>query len=321
MSEVRAPTSTLRHPPIVPSAIGVAATAYVVVMLVHPAIGLYTVAALALVSAAATAGLAFFIALGPTTRAQQPLADITTFIGVTAFAMALLRLPFAVMVVSGDGVSGLGDELAASDVLRGGDYQAVVARAAGLIVVIAMLRAPRRTATRAAVAAGGLLVACSYLFTGHFRSLGPWWLVIPAGVAHVAATSAWFGGLIGLGIALHHLRRDPNTTAQVLRAFARNMTAVISLLVAGGSALAVAYLPDPGALVHTAYGQVLVLKIGLFAAVLVVSTANHVRLVPLAEQGHAAAVHVLRRHIAVEQLALMAVLVITALLARQNPGN
>jgi len=57
------------------------------------------------------------------------------------------------------------------------------------------------------------------------------------------------------------------------------------------------------------------------ATTLVLSAANHRRLVPAAEMGNMTAVRVLRVNIAAEQALLVTVLVITEILMRQNPGG
>lgn len=283
-----------------------------------PAAGLYVTQAVALVSAMLVAGLAMY-AVHPGAGAAPVFARTTVVLAVVAFAAALVTLPFAIMTVAGDGVHGLADGLARADVLRSGDYESVLARATGLVAVVAALRAGTDRG-RALLVGGGLLVAGSFALTGHLRSHGPAWAMLPAALAHVIAAAAWIGGLTGLAITLPRFRHDALATGRLLLAFARMMTVVLALLVAAGIGLAVVCLPTPGALVHTAYGQVLLLKVGLVAALLIVSSANHLRLVPLSARGDGSALRALRTNIAVEQLALVAVLVITAILGRQNPA-
>jgi copper transport protein len=129
----------------------------------------------------------------------------------------------------------------------------------------------------------------------------------------------WFGGLVGLGISLHRTRTDMSTSGRLLARFARMMEAGLTLVLAAGVGLAILYLPSIGALVHTAYGQVLLVKLAVLSTVLLVSAANHLRLVPMARLGNATAVRILRTNIAAEQIGLLAVLAITAVLMRQDP--
>jgi putative copper export protein len=146
-------------------------------------------------------------------------------------------------------------------------------------------------------------------------------LAITAGGAHLLAAAAWTGGLVGLVVALRSLDGDATAIGGLLHRFARSMTVVLGLLLAGGIGLAVCILPAPGAIVRTAYGQVLLIKLAMVLGVLVVSAANHRRLVPLARRGSARAVQVLRMNVAVEQVGILAVLLVTEILTRQNPGG
>jgi copper transport protein len=137
--------------------------------------------------------------------------------------------------------------------------------------------------------------------------------------AHVVAVAAWGGGVVGITVAMRHRVADPARFGRVLVTFAGLMTGVIAMLLAGGAGLAVLYLPSWHALVSTAYGQVLIIKIGLVAGLLTVSASNHYRLVRPAAAGRGSALAALRMNLAVEQIGLVTVLVVTEVLARQNP--
>jgi copper transport protein len=310
--------------PDVPTTAGVATGLTVagtlMVCLLRPEVGRYLTEAIALVCALGAAGIALYLArLGEGAPPAATLRTWTVRLAVTAFAAGLLTLPFAVMDVSGDGLRGLGDGLARAAALRGGDYESVVARAGGLILLVVALRV--RRASRLTLVTSAALIVGSFLLMGHVRTHGPKAAVLAAMFAHVGAASAWFGGLLGLGFGLRQTRTDSRASGWLLATFARTMSVVLVLLLAAGAGLAVLYLPSPGALVHTAYGQVLLLKLAVVASTLVLSAANHHRLVPEAEAGNATAVRVLRVNIAAEQVLLVTVLVITEILMRQNPGG
>lgn len=321
MAETRATTFVGRDPAnVVGVATGAAVAGALMTCLLRPEIGRYLTEAIALVCAMGAAGIALYLALLlKETSPNVPLRRWTARLAVVAFAAALLTMPFAVMDVSGDGLRGLGDGLAREVVLDGGDYQSVVARAAGLILLVVALRL--RRLSRAALVVSAVLIVGSFLLMGHVRTHGPRAAVLAATFVHVGAAAAWFGGLLGLGAGLRRARADMAATGRLLAAFARTMSVVLMLLVAAGVGLAVLYLPSPRALVETAYGEVLLLKLAVIAATLVLSTANHRRLVPDAKSGNAAAVRVLRVNIVAEQVLLITVLVITEILMRQNPGG
>jgi putative copper export protein len=301
-------------------ATGIAVAATLMTCLLRPEIGRYLFEAIALVCALGAAGIAWYLArLSGQSPPAAALRTMTVRLAVVAFAAALLTLPFAVMDVSGDGLRGLGDGLARSVALRGGDYQSIVARSAGLVLLVGALRL-RRSSPAALVVSAALIVG-SFLLMGHVRTHDPRAAVLATTLAHVGAAAAWFGGLLGLGFGLRTARGDPRASGQLLAAFARMMSVVLLLLVAAGIGLSVLYLPSPGALVHTAYGEVLLVKLAVVATTLVLSAANHNRLVPAAETGNMTAVRVLRVNIAAEQALLITVLGITEILMRQNPGG
>ena len=321
MVEMRATDFGARDPAnIAGVATGLAVAGALMTCLLRPEIGRYVTEAVALVCALGAAGIALYLALllnetGPNVSLRRWAVHLS----VAAFAAALLTLPFAVMDVSGDGLRGLGDSLARKVVLDGGDYQSVVARAAGLILLVVALRL-RRT-SRLMLVVSAVLIIGSFLLMGHVRTHGPRAAVLAATFAHVGAAAAWFGGLLGLAAGLRRARADMAASGRLLATFARMMSVVLAVLLAAGVGLAVLYLPSPRALVETAYGEVLLLKLAVLAAALVLSTANHRRLVPAAKTGNAAAVRVLRVNIAAEQVLLVTVLVITEILMRQNPGG
>ena len=321
MSELRARPLTVRVGPTAAGVIaGTAVAGVLMACLMRPEIGRYLTEAVALVCALGAAGIALYAIRVPDQRDFVAAIRVpTTRLAIVAFAAALLTLPFAVMDVSGDGLRGLGDGLARAAALRGGDYESVVTRAAGLILLVGALRL--RRSSRIALATSAGLIVGSFLLMGHVRTHGPKAAVLVTMFAHVAAASMWFGGLLGLAVALRRARGDGQRSAQLLAAFARLMSVVLVLLLAAGIGLAILYLPSPSALVRTAYGDVLLVKLAVVATTLVLSAANHRRLVPSAQDGNALAVRVLRINIAAEQVLLATVLVVTEILMRQNPGG
>jgi putative copper export protein len=321
VSELRTHPSALRDvPTIAGAATGVAVAGLLMACLLRPELGRYLTEAVALVAALSVAGVAWFATVVPARLTAAPsLRRPTVLLAVVAFAAVLVTLPFAVMAVSGDGLRGLGDGLARAAALRSGDYETVVARGMGLVLVVGGMRVQR--GSRALLITGAALITGSFLLMGHVRTHHPEIAVFATTFAHVSAAAAWFGGLLALGLTLRRNTHDSLTSGQLLATFARLMTFVLALLLAAGVGLAILYLPSPGALVHTAYGVVLLVKLAVVASILILSSANHMRLVPAARTGNERAVRVLRANVAAEQVLLLAVLVITEVLMRQNPGG
>ena len=319
MSEARAQTVSPRDvTTIAGGTAGLLVFGALLAALLRPELGRYATEAVALVCALGTAGTALFAVIAqPAGDVVPALRVLSTRLAVAAFAAVLLTLPFAVMDVSGDGLRGLGNGLARAAALRGGDYETVVARGAGLVLVVGAMRS--RRPSRPVLVVGALLVTGSFLLMGHVRTHGPQAAVLTTTFAHVSAAAAWFGGLLALGVTLRRHRSDAVRSGQLLAAFARVMTGVLALLLAAGVGLAILYLPSPAALIRTAYGEVLLVKLAVVTTTLVLSSANHLKLVPAARTGNMHAVRVLRINIAAEQALLVTVLVITEVLMRQNP--
>jgi copper transport protein len=299
----------------------VVGTAGLAASLLAPGFGLYATESVALVCSLVAAGMALFTAvLGAPVPASVSWPRLATGLAVAGFAASLLTVPFDVVAVAGTGLAGVGDATAREVVLRGGDYQSALARCAGLCVV-AFAFGPRRPTRwwRALLIGGGVEVCASFLLMGHVRTHHPAAVVAVLALTHVVAVAAWSGGLLGLAALLRQPGRDRAQQARLLTSFAGLMTGIVVMLLAGGVGLAVVYLPSWQAMFSTSYGQVLLVKLSLVAAVLVVSASNHLRVVPAAAEGDLTALAVLRTNVAVEQVVLITVLLVTEVLMRQSP--
>jgi len=323
MSELRALPPALRLAPnTVAVAVGVLVAGTLLASMLWPEFGHYITQGIAMILALGAAGMGAYAAISPTDLGvTRMIRRPMTTLALIAFGAALIKLPFAVMAVSGDGLRGLGNTLARSVALRGGEYETVLARAVGFVLLVGALHLRRVGWSRLLLLAGAALVTGSFLLTGHARTHAPVIAVTLDAFAHLAAAAFWFGGLLALSWTLRRRRGDTVASGRLLAIFAHSMTVALTVLAAAGAGLAVLYLDSPSALLHTVYGQVLMVKLALVAIVLVLSSANHARLVPSARMGNTAAVRVLRTNIAAEQVLLVAVLAVTEVLMRQNPGG
>jgi putative copper export protein len=191
--------------------------------------------------------------------------------------------------------------------LRDSAAYAFLLRAAGLAAIaLSIGRAPR------AAAAACLLVAASFLLTGHTRTHAPAAGLGSALAVHLAAVLYWFGSLWPL---LQLLKREPRARAiQAVAAFSRLAVVAVPLLALAGVVLALALLPDLRAL-RLPYGRLLLLKIGLFGVALALAAHNRLRLAPALARGEPRAAAALGRSILVEYLLLGAVLAVTAVMS------
>jgi putative copper resistance protein D len=202
-----------------------------------------------------------------------------------------------------------------------------------LSLVLAACLAYHRFALANWLALGaGLGLAAAIAWTGHAGStpgeLGK--LHLTADALHLLAASAWIGGLVPLTLLLAVARGD---RALAWPSLARNATKRFSTL----GVLSVATLAVTGivnawilvgsfhALLSTGYGQLLVLKLGVLAIMLVFAASNRFWLTPLLvrSSGNELPVQVLRqltRNSAIEIALGFAIFAIVGMLGTMHPA-
>jgi copper transport protein len=224
--------------------------------------------------------------------------------------------------ISGRGLSGVTDSDSVRIAMRDGTYASAVIRCMGLAYLAYVASARWRAPTTGALVGFGAVLSCAWcVITGHPASHGPHLLVHAMMCLHLAAGSVWFGGLIALAIVMRHRRRrgDLAGGAAVVGRFSRLMTATVGVLLLGGVAIAIAFVDGFGSLVTTSYGLVLLGKVALVLALLAVAGFNNRRLVPAVQAGGGEGWAMLRRSVAVEQAAVVAVIALTAVLVNLDP--
>lgn len=93
-------------------------------------------------------------------------------------------------------------------------------------------------------------------------------IAMPVDVAHLLAVAAWLGGLAALLVALY---RTPHITADAVRRFSRVAFGSVVVLAATGLYQSWRQVGSWSALTGTWYGQLLLVKVGLVAAILAVA--------------------------------------------------
>ena len=189
-----------------------------------------------------------------------------------------------------------------------------------------MLFAPRKRATWMAVAILGAVAAGSLVWLGHAGAsegpLAPWQLA--ADIVHVLAACAWLGALPGFLLLARAGAADPGRRMLhgALAGFAGTGAVLVALLLTTGLANAL-FLVGPDRLGDawaTNYGRVLAVKLALFAVMLLLAANNRWRLTPaLKRLPDPATARALRRSIALEALAGLAVLAAVAWLGTLPP--
>ncbi len=168
----------------------------------------------------------------------------------------------------------------------------------------------------AAVAVSG-----SFLLTGHTVQAQPGWMAIGSALTHTVAAAAWFGGLILLGITLR--RRTATATPRPVLRWCRvsrrwQVIAVIAVSVAGALRVRT-IMPVSTAALDSGYGLTLVVKVALVAVIFAVAGYNHRYLVPAIRASEDGAWRRLRTTVRVEALALVVVIVASAMRANLSP--
>ena len=181
---------------------------------------------------------------------------------------------------------------------------ALMALGLGLLSLVG----PRATAKPFALA-GLAGVGAALAASGHASAAEPQWLTRPMVFLHGVGIAFWAGALMPLCLAL----KDQSAEAvPFLRRFSWLILPVVAVLAAAGIALAVIQVQTPTALVDTAYGRLLLIKLGLLVFLFTLAAVNRWRLTALAEAGATEVQRRLSRSIGVEMLIVLAIFGVAA---------
>jgi copper transport protein len=138
----------------------------------------------------------------------------------------------------------------------------------------------RGTALALALGAACLLVSGTI---GHPAGIHPYW-TIPAKMVHLLAASAWLGGLLWL-IQISR-REDAVFPVEARRVSSVALWAVIAILFSG-VIQARFFLSSWGDLIHSGYGQLVLIKISGLVILTCYGVYNRSRLLPRIDESHA----------------------------------
>ncbi len=181
---------------------------------------------------------------------------------------------------------------------------ALMALGLGLLSLIG----PRATAKPFAMA-GLAGVGAALAASGHASAAEPQWLTRPMVFLHGIGIAFWAGALMPLGLAL---KGQSTEAAPFLRRFSWLILPVVAVLVAAGIVLAVIQVQTPTALVDTAYGRLLLIKLGLLVFLFTLAAVNRWKLTASAEAGATEVQRRLSRSIGVEMLIVLAIFGVAA---------
>jgi len=152
-------------------------------------------------------------------------------------------------------------------------------------VALALLAAASASSAPPVRAAGFVLslgIALTSSLTGHAADWGDYSLSVLVDWLHAVAATTWTGGLFGLVLIA---RRDrpawpPALLAVVARRFSRLAGYCLLVVAASGIYNAWVHVPSLSSLWRTAYGEALVVKICLAAALAYIGAVNRYRVLP-----------------------------------------
>lgn len=284
---------------------------------------------------AAAFGVSFFALCAAGVREALPLRAILIATGIIGIGLSVFGLAVIAAAMAGVPV-GQADAGTLSTILTGMPLgKAWAARIAGLaLLVLSAFRIGKRPgAALAAASIGGGAALGTLAWAGHGAmdegAIG--WLHLGADIAHLAAAGAWIGALLSLLllVARPAARADAGhlrTTHRALDGFARIGTLMVAAIVASGMANAWLLVGPAGvaSLPGTLYGQLLLCKLALFAAMLGFAAANRYRLTPallarIATEDHDGALAALRISLALETACAAIVLGLVAWLGTLEP--
>jgi len=257
------------------------------------------------------AGIALFVALLGSGLSDS-IPDIRRS-GVWAAALAILFLcghySLEAARMAGD-FSGMADGSLQGLVLRSSTSEALALRLAGMGLIILSLRVPRPRG-RAIGLIGALLAGTAFTLTGHtsVHSHRPVLAVLL--LSHVLIGMFWFGSLRALWLV--SVREARERAAKVVESFSATAVWLVPLLLVAGLAMTAVLVPSWGTFVQP-YGELLIVKLALFAGLMGLAAANKRRFGPGIAEGMPDAASRFRRAVVAEAVLICVVLGVTACL-------
>ncbi|WP_322936760.1 CopD family protein [Nocardioides bizhenqiangii] len=272
--------------------------------------------------------VAFTVLFLPTSHladaARQRLVAATRAAAAVAVVGWLVALPLAAVYQLGGGLSAVSKGTTWS-ALATGEYVVTAAVVIGVVSAVCLLGrgAPARPRAIAALMAAAT-ATCAPALIGHTRAATPEALVVAADMLHLLAGSVWLGGLAALTLVLSDLAGRGALGAEVLARFSAVAAGLLMALVATGTLMAWRIVGSWSALLDSAYGQLLLVKILVALVAVGFAAWNRFGLLPRFKEAsrrrdRRAGAHVLVRAVAAEAVALIAVLLVTGLLVDKSP--
>ena len=285
------------------------------------------------------AGLVAFslYAMNAEERASGVLSLARPAIALSFLGLVLSAFGMAALIGSMTGTSllAIDGEAACSIIGETAIGTAWIVRMAAMFaaLVFALMLGRGRLFARTGLLLSAAVALATLVWTGHAGATEGWQGTLhrSADVVHMLAAAVWIGGIAAFAWLLFRpfallTEAQLGMAAGALEQFSQVGTLAVGLIVVTGIANSLILLgwPDPARLIVSTYGQLLLAKLVLFAAMLILAAINRWRLTPAlvaAVQADAAgaAVGALRRSLLVEGLAALAILALVARLGTLEP--
>lgn len=271
-------------------------------------------------------------------RSSEAAATLRGLLGGAAFIGFLLSgVSLAALAASMSGVALAEVDLPALRLVAGGTAVGtawfVRIGALLLFLVVAFGRRSSGTSWMWALSVLGAVALSTLVWAGHgAMDEGTIGLVhLGADIVHLLAAGVWVAALLALTTLLFRphsrmTRAHVEFSHRALASFAVVGTVVVSLLVVTGAVNSWLLIgPDQfGALLSTLYGQLMLVKLLLFVAMLGLAAANRFYMTPALEQriasgDHVAAVNGLRKSLLTETACVLTILGLVAWLGTLEP--
>ena len=256
-------------------------------------------------------GLALFPLYAEAAQTQLQVWRWMLWAVVIALLGSVPWLVFTAANMAGDMGSGLDWDTLEPVLFDTAFGSAWLARGALALVLTGLLMLAPGARVLTMLLAAALLASLAAV--GHTQQTegGAYIVHLGADALHLLAAGAWLGGLVALAYTLFHAGGDEE---QILMRFSGMGYVAVAVLVASGFLNGLYLVGTLDALVGTPYGQLLLVKLGLFAGMLALALSNRFWLVPALKAGEPRTLARLRRHVMGEEaLGLLVILVVSVL--------
>jgi putative copper resistance protein D len=236
------------------------------------------------------------------------LGQLAALCAVAAAVLSLARIPLRASFLMGGTLQGAFDPMILNMVVQSPLGTSIALRLVGLaLILLILIRA--RAAWLLAVA-GAVLVVASFVLRGH--TLGDRHLLLGLLVTlHLWGVAFWIGAFA----PLYRIAGTSGSIAgQVAHDFGRKAVWIVAILAATGGITLWLLTGNPLTALTTPYGQLFVVKLVGFAAMLGLAAWNKLQLTPDLLQGAPGASMKLRKSILLEATLVAGILITTAAL-------